>query len=900
MNEHLHRFKIARMMNRGTDNDCLENNVNNENNTENGHLTQLSERECLCDSEMNGLFPNQSTTIPCTLFSNTGTTSTQSFLNSTSLSSISTASSIMTMSSGPQSSSNLTNLENRLKNSKIMPSLVDENQYVGGQHTEENTNKLQMKINELINEKIRQSSRQIILRQSINLNENDINENEFGSNGISSEIELLRMLKNNVFSKSRRNVSGYNPYATQSTEQMNYPNNFSITTSTGYPTKLISETLTTNLLNENKNSYLHNKNNNSNNNNVEMMVNPLPSTTTTITSIHKRNVPEFLTTNDICSNEDFVRSLGVEQYLSKDFLKKQTARNKSLNNILPRDNNLSGDDDQDLLHQNPIIQNNLIQQNQSITSNDSNFNPMEITATITNGSTGAPLTSSSIVPLMKSNDVTEQLTETAITEKHTMKRIQDQSSLSTSSNNKSKLKKVDATTNTVLMSLDDSHKNSSSSSSAAPTITSGNFNNIFMNNLPLFTSSSSASSSASSSSSTSSLSSSSSTSLIAPPTASSLTGQMNTESYGNGRKINNDQNLSNTPSTTSMIVHQQSPPTKAVPNNNNLPISSSLTNTTTVQTVMTTFNRSETVRNQQEKRKISTEIKSVQTEEIDEFRCLQCRFSALNNNNNNNDQLVNETDDKLYKDIMGVFECPVCFESVTHPIYQCNSGHIYCHECGPILTSCPVCRGGLNEIRNLALEKIASLIFTACIYASGGCRVALPFNEIVKHQKYCQYRTFQCPCPGNLCEWKGRIPDILTHIHSQHKAITTLTGPEIVFLVTEIDLHGGADWVMLQRCYKKTFMLILEKELNEKNSKSSFHAIVQILGTKKEAENFTYKLELKKDSRQLSWESNCWNIVDGFDHAVHSSHSFYFDSKTAKDFADAGNLAINVTIHRLS
>lgn len=49
------------------------------------------------------------------------------------------------------------------------------------------------------------------------------------------------------------------------------------------------------------------------------------------------------------------------------------------------------------------------------------------------------------------------------------------------------------------------------------------------------------------------------------------------------------------------------------------------------------------------------------------------------------------------EDLTSLFECPVCFEYVLPPIYQCESGHLVCTECRPKLGNCPTCRGGLGS-----------------------------------------------------------------------------------------------------------------------------------------------------------------------------------------------------------
>lgn len=135
----------------------------------------------------------------------------------------------------------------------------------------------------------------------------------------------------------------------------------------------------------------------------------------------------------------------------------------------------------------------------------------------------------------------------------------------------------------------------------------------------------------------------------------------------------------------------------------------------------------------------------------------------------------------------------------------------------------------------------------------------------------------------------------MTHLMQQHKSITTLQGEDIVFLATDINLPGAVDWVMMQSCFGHNFMLVLEKQ-EKTEGQQMFYAIVQLIGTRKQAENFGYRLELNGHRRRLSWEATPRSIHDGVQSAIVASDCLVFDTNIAQLFADHGNLGINVTI----
>uniref|UniRef100_UPI00398E8D3A E3 ubiquitin-protein ligase siah2-like n=1 Tax=Pristiophorus japonicus TaxID=55135 RepID=UPI00398E8D3A len=248
------------------------------------------------------------------------------------------------------------------------------------------------------------------------------------------------------------------------------------------------------------------------------------------------------------------------------------------------------------------------------------------------------------------------------------------------------------------------------------------------------------------------------------------------------------------------------------------------------------------------------------------------------------------------QELTSLFECPVCFDYVLPPILQCHAGHLVCNTCRQKLTCCPTCRGSLTpSIRNLAMEKVASAVLFPCKYASTGCLLTLHHTEKPDHEDACEYRPYSCPCPGASCKWQGSLEQVMSHLVHVHKSITTLQGEDIVFLATDINLPGAVDWVMMQTCFGRHFMLVLEKQ-EKYEGHQQFFAIVLLIGARKQAESFAYRLELNGNRRRLTWEATPRSIHDGVATAIMNSDCLVFDAAIAHLFADNGNLGINVTI----
>jgi len=70
-----------------------------------------------------------------------------------------------------------------------------------------------------------------------------------------------------------------------------------------------------------------------------------------------------------------------------------------------------------------------------------------------------------------------------------------------------------------------------------------------------------------------------------------------------------------------------------------------------------------------------------------------------------------------------------------------------------------------------------------------------------------------------------------------------IAGEDIVFLATDINLAGAVDWVMMQTCFGHHFMLVLEKQERGGEGSQMFYTVVQLVGSRKQAENFAYRSE---------------------------------------------------------
>ncbi|XP_043823415.1 LOW QUALITY PROTEIN: E3 ubiquitin-protein ligase SIAH2-like [Dromiciops gliroides] len=171
----------------------------------------------------------------------------------------------------------------------------------------------------------------------------------------------------------------------------------------------------------------------------------------------------------------------------------------------------------------------------------------------------------------------------------------------------------------------------------------------------------------------------------------------------------------------------------------------------------------------------------------------------------------------------------------------------------------------------------------------------LPHMKKPEHEDMCEDHPYSCPCPGASCKWQGSLEAVMSHLTHAHKSITTLQGEEVMFLATDINFPGTFKWVMMQFCFGHHFMLELEKQEMYKDHQQ-FVAMVLIIGTQKQAENFAYKLELNCNQQRLTWETKHLSIHDEVATTILKCDCLVFDTATAHLFADNRNLRINVKI----
>ncbi len=104
--------------------------------------------------------------------------------------------------------------------------------------------------------------------------------------------------------------------------------------------------------------------------------------------------------------------------------------------------------------------------------------------------------------------------------------------------------------------------------------------------------------------------------------------------------------------------------------------------------------------------------------------------------------------------------CPVCTMIMMDEIYQCISGHLYCHTCIARSDKCHSCRTTLPrvKIRALVMEQMREYIDIKC--EKPGCEeVTTGKSAYIEHQKSCKFNR----CENAECKFMGTNVELTDH-----------------------------------------------------------------------------------------------------------------------------------------
>ncbi|KAL8472679.1 hypothetical protein ACS0TY_029771 [Phlomoides rotata] len=149
-----------------------------------------------------------------------------------------------------------------------------------------------------------------------------------------------------------------------------------------------------------------------------------------------------------------------------------------------------------------------------------------------------------------------------------------------------------------------------------------------------------------------------------------------------------------------------------------------------------------------------------------------------------------------------VLDCPICYDPMCSPIYQCENGHIACASCCTTMKNkCPNCCWPIGYNRCRAIEKVLESIRVACRNMPYGCKEILIYSKKLAHEKACSY--IPCSCPYSGCDFVAVSKCLYSHFSQQHSSKQFSYSS-----ITPISLDSTQKHVFLQEKSQSTLFIL--------------------------------------------------------------------------------------------
>lgn len=212
-----------------------------------------------------------------------------------------------------------------------------------------------------------------------------------------------------------------------------------------------------------------------------------------------------------------------------------------------------------------------------------------------------------------------------------------------------------------------------------------------------------------------------------------------------------------------------------------------------------------------------------------------------------------------------ILECPVCYENITPPIYQCKEGHLVCNDCRKSCRKCPTCRGPLGNIRNRALEQCVANVKVSCKFKELGCHCKILLSKANNHAENCLYRPYKCPRSRSNCKWEGQLHEVVDHLLTRHNMNVTeetqIGNEPLIINETYSNPDGIKNAVWEGPIVKVNKLKDSDEETVDENfiihfeqkPNGQYVSFVRYIGSHQNANKYRYKICCTRHGRKLEW-----------------------------------------------
>ena len=181
-----------------------------------------------------------------------------------------------------------------------------------------------------------------------------------------------------------------------------------------------------------------------------------------------------------------------------------------------------------------------------------------------------------------------------------------------------------------------------------------------------------------------------------------------------------------------------------------------------------------------------------------------------------------------------------------------KQGPFYISKDGDGRMACSDCKDEKlpNSVPNPCAENILqALPLVACRYRKNDCQVVQDPENISYHEEDCEFR--EVDCYYGYCKKSVAFSKFLSHVEASHDNMYTARKPSILegsklsfkFRVKDGILDKNTRWGSLFEFNGKNFLLHVDFEISSK----IWFAWVQMYGSKFEAKNYKYSIQLKEN-----------------------------------------------------
>nr|CAD7429547.1 unnamed protein product [Timema monikensis] len=240
------------------------------------------------------------------------------------------------------------------------------------------------------------------------------------------------------------------------------------------------------------------------------------------------------------------------------------------------------------------------------------------------------------------------------------------------------------------------------------------------------------------------------------------------------------------------------------------------------------------------------------------------------------------------EELIGMLECPICFNFMSAPILQCVNGHIICAACKPRLPQCPICRSEFLETRNKLAECLAENLLHPCINSDEGCCVKVQLKKMAQHNSSCPFRIYDCiPCKNIGCTWQGRRLGIIPHMNEAHKGMAWMIWKNESLFYDNFDWNTDFVDVDVINAHDNVFFYYFKRDA----AKRCVFFSVQYVGPKEEASLYKYTivLEAPDGHPRLEFSSYTHADIESFEASIDAGKCFNLGFGLMKLFVDPFN-----------